>query len=227
MKIINKICGITMSIILISTMVKAGTYTRDTVVLKFKNNVDIVVVSESEEDMESALSYDLNEVFKDLKYKVRMSDDNTLTLVVDDEFGDRYLKDTTIVLKSRIVEDNNNDEYYEQRRKEREKYYRKRTRNYYNIDFGMNNYLQDGKFPDESNALYTVRPWGSWYIGTFALFKTNIAGPLNIEWGGGIDWYSFKFENGQIKNVGNDEQAEFLISASENIWRAVLSSSWE
>jgi len=34
--------------------------------------------------------------------------------------------------------------------------------------------------------------------------------------------YSFKFNNGQIVNVGNDESAEFLISAPENIWRAVF-----
>lgn len=34
--------------------------------------------------------------------------------------------------------------------------------------------------------------------------------------------YSFSFENGQITGVGNDTEAEFLISAPENIWRAVF-----
>jgi L-fuculose-phosphate aldolase len=34
--------------------------------------------------------------------------------------------------------------------------------------------------------------------------------------------YSFKFNNGQIINVGTDENAEFLISAPENVWRAVF-----
>ncbi len=34
--------------------------------------------------------------------------------------------------------------------------------------------------------------------------------------------YSFKFNNGQIVNVGSDENAEFLISAPETIWRAVF-----
>ena len=34
--------------------------------------------------------------------------------------------------------------------------------------------------------------------------------------------YSFSFENGHIKKVGNDSEAEFLISAKENIWRAVF-----
>lgn len=34
--------------------------------------------------------------------------------------------------------------------------------------------------------------------------------------------YSFSFENGRIASLGNDTEAEFLISAPENIWRAVF-----
>ena len=34
--------------------------------------------------------------------------------------------------------------------------------------------------------------------------------------------YSFSFENGKIMSVGNDANAEFLITASEDIWRAVF-----
>jgi L-fuculose-phosphate aldolase len=36
------------------------------------------------------------------------------------------------------------------------------------------------------------------------------------------DIYSFKFENGRITKTGHDAQAEFLITASESIWRAVF-----
>ncbi|MFA5060591.1 MAG: class II aldolase/adducin family protein [Candidatus Omnitrophota bacterium] len=34
--------------------------------------------------------------------------------------------------------------------------------------------------------------------------------------------FSFSFQNGQIAKVGSDENAEFLISASKDIWRAVF-----
>ena len=34
--------------------------------------------------------------------------------------------------------------------------------------------------------------------------------------------YSFRFENGRITKVGHDENAEFLVSAPANIWRAVF-----
>ena len=34
--------------------------------------------------------------------------------------------------------------------------------------------------------------------------------------------YSFHFQNGRIAQVGKDENAEFLISAPEGVWRAVF-----
>jgi len=34
--------------------------------------------------------------------------------------------------------------------------------------------------------------------------------------------YSFSFKNGAIVKVGNDENAEFLITANENIWKDVF-----
>jgi putative sterol carrier protein len=36
------------------------------------------------------------------------------------------------------------------------------------------------------------------------------------------DIHSFKFENGRITKTGKDDKAEFLITANENIWRAVF-----
>ena len=36
--------------------------------------------------------------------------------------------------------------------------------------------------------------------------------------------YSFRFENGRIIEVGQDDHAEFLINAPERVWRAVFNS---
>lgn len=201
-----------MSLLLACSMVNANPNISDTVVLKFRNNVNIVVITDGEEALESALSYDLNEILKDLKYKVKLDEDQSFYLVVDENFGERYLKDTVVVVETRIEdnEDEDEDYDYEARERERERRYRKRIRNYFLIDIGMNNYLEeDGSFPDESNALYTVRPWGSWYIGLATIFKTNVVGPLYLEWGGGIDWYSFKFENHRTRITKTDLGLDF------------------
>lgn len=63
------------------------------------------------------------------------------------------------------------------------------------FDLGMNNWLEDGKFPNDNNALYSVRPWGSWYFAINSIYDTKITGPLHLEWGVGVSWYNFKFEN--------------------------------
>lgn len=196
-----------MSLLMACTMINAAPVKQDTVILKFRNNVDIVVITEGDSELDDALAYDLNEILDDLKFKIQLGEDETYTLLVEDEFGERYLKDTAIVVESRIQQEDEDD--YEARRKERERRYRRRTRNFYNIDLGMNNYLEDGSFPDESNALYTVRPWGSWYINFSTLFKTNVVGPLYIEWGGGLDWYSFKFENTRTSITKTDQGLVF------------------
>lgn len=79
-----------------------------------------------------------------------------------------------------------------------------KVRHNLNFDFGMNNYLENGKFPDASGANYSVRPWGSWYVGINSNHKFHVGGPVFIEWGKGVSWYNFKFENNRIR-VESDE----------------------
>jgi len=52
--------------------------------------------------------------------------------------------------------------------------------------------------------------------------KTNMTMDLAVKLNETGQIYSFHFERGSIVRVGNDETAEFLISAPENIWRAVF-----
>ncbi len=82
---------------------------------------------------------------------------------------------------------------------DRRKRYQRGTRNLIRIDLGTNNYLEDGDFPDVDNALYSVKPFGSWYVGLNSINRTHVGGPLHIEWGGGISWYNFKFENAAVR----------------------------
>ena len=52
--------------------------------------------------------------------------------------------------------------------------------------------------------------------------KTNMTMDLAVKLNETGQIYSFHFEKGSIVRVGNDDEAEFLISAPENIWRAVF-----
>ncbi len=93
--------------------------------------------------------------------------------------------------------------------KEKRKRYRHGTHHDFQIDLGMNNWLEDGEFPNDNNALYAVRPWGSWYVALNAINDTRIVGPLHIEWGLGVSWYNFKFENEATRIREGDNVVEF------------------
>lgn len=52
--------------------------------------------------------------------------------------------------------------------------------------------------------------------------KTKMTMDLAVKLNETGQTYSFRFENGRIAGVGHDENAEFLITAPESIWRAVF-----
>ena len=52
--------------------------------------------------------------------------------------------------------------------------------------------------------------------------KTNMNMDLGIKLDETGQTYSFEFRQGRIAQVGHDEEAEFLVSAPEKVWRAVF-----
>ncbi len=63
-----------------------------------------------------------------------------------------------------------------------------------NFEFGLLNYLNDGDFPSSSD-LYELRPTASTFVGLTWNHTSYISGPLYLDWGGGISWYNFRFQN--------------------------------
>jgi hypothetical protein len=100
-------------------------------------------------------------------------------------------------------DDNDNGDW------EREKIRWHRTRQSFNFDLGLNNILEDGSFPDESGG-YAVRPWGSWYAGIASVQRSRVARNFFVEWGLGLNWYTFKFENDNTLIVKNDDGIIFM-----------------
>ncbi|MBL6448134.1 hypothetical protein JMN32_17580 [Fulvivirga sp. 29W222] len=83
------------------------------------------------------------------------------------------------------------------------------THNHFNIDLGTNNYLQDGEFPNDNDAPYSVKPFGSWYVSLRSINDTHIGGPLHLLWGPDVSWYNFKFENENIRLSKVNDQVIF------------------
>ncbi len=89
----------------------------------------------------------------------------------------------------------NNDRQYRNSSRDNRHYRGRRTSHSISFDLGTNNLLHDGKFPDSNNDLYTVKPFGSWYVGINSIQRTGISRKFFLEWGVGVSWYNFKFED--------------------------------
>lgn len=86
------------------------------------------------------------------------------------------------------------------------------THNDFSIDLGMNNYLQDGSFPDNNDAPYAVKPFGSWYVALKSINDTHVGGALHLLWGPEVSWYNFKFNDEAIRLSKINDQVLFVES---------------
>ncbi|MEQ9415627.1 MAG: hypothetical protein RIF39_17450, partial [Cyclobacteriaceae bacterium] len=94
-----------------------------------------------------------------------------------------------------VTYEGNDRSYRSNERHEGRSYRGRRTTSSINFDIGTNNFLSDGEFPDSNNDLYTVKPFGSWYVGINSVQRTRLSRKFFLEWGIGVSWYNFKFEN--------------------------------
>ena len=83
------------------------------------------------------------------------------------------------------------------------------------LEIGMNNYLENGDFPDANAAPYAVRPWGSWYVGLGWSRSNYLSKSFLIEWGGLFSWYNFKLEDDNIVINKGPDMVEFVPLPSE------------
>ncbi len=101
------------------------------------------------------------------------------------------------------------------------------TRQSVSFDLGTNNYLSNQKFPDSGTDLYTVRPWGSWYLAVNSVHRTRLARTFFLEWGLGLSMYNFKFQNDAVKVSKNPSSVVFNLDQRDVDFRkSKLSASY-
>jgi hypothetical protein len=189
-----------------STLIQAQTKPADSVVVKVGAASKITVTIGDKKDIETFKRYDFQALMNDLIKKVEEKDTASSNKSSSD-----YVKKDDPFNEKRSEGEAEESEWAKERAKEieqergvgrvvrteKEKRNHRRTYNSVNFDIGTNNYISDGKFPDQDNSLYTVKPWGSWYVGINSVQRTRLTNRLFLEWGLGVSWYNFKFENQQ------------------------------
>ncbi len=204
----------------------------DTILIELGQNSRIILVVKDQKDLEMIQNYDINKMLKDLKITIDSSADEVNYLQISDESGTRYLKDTTIIIndgsepvwrgeinignkrldvKTDDWEDLE-DEFEEDLEVKKYSYvenHKPRTKHSVNVELGMNNWLENGEFPNNNNRQYSVRPWGSWYLALASVHKSQVGGPLFVEWGFSASMYNWKFEDDGTILTKTDDDIEF------------------
>ncbi|MBX2947326.1 MAG: hypothetical protein KF725_15970 [Cyclobacteriaceae bacterium] len=176
----------------------------DTVVVELAKTSRVVFTIKDRKDLPTLRQYDFQALFTDILNRIESKPTETQTEPVQEPVTQQ-----PEIRREYEVITWDNDDNDEQWRKERSIRYARRSRHSINFDLGVNNYLNEGKFPDDNNELYAVRPWGSWYVGINSVQHTHVGGKLFIEWGAGLSWYNFKFQKDNILLSKTEDGVQF------------------
>ena len=197
--------------LLISYYSEAQEKKADTVIVSLAKTSKVVFTIEDRSDLELLRHYNFQALFDDILKKLDPPD--TIP-------GDSAQQNTVTTAEenweANDEEDDDDDKEWKEIVRQRE-HRRGRTWQSFNFDLGTNNYLSNGKFPDEQNAPYAVRPWGSWYVAASSIQRTRVGKKFFLEWGLGMSWYNFKFEQDNIVLTKTDDGVVFAPNISDAV----------
>jgi hypothetical protein len=181
----------------------------DTVIVSLAKTSKVVFTIQDRSDLEILKHYNFQNLFDDILIRLQASDtipvDTSATASVPSP--DSQEEDWSPPTSEK--NDGNTDEEWDA--KVRYKHRRGRTWQSFNFDLGTNNYVtSEGKFPDDNNELYSVRPWGSWYLGFSSIQRTRVTRNFFIDWGLGLSWYNFKFQSDNVLLQKTNDGVEFF-----------------
>lgn len=184
----------------------------DTVIVELAKTSRVIFTIKDRSDLEILKHYDFQQLFQDVLLKLEKNDTTALAT------RDSTQTDDVVTLDSDDTDDDDDWQRDDDDDDDDDQDWKNhfhgnrwgRTWQSFNFDLGTNNYLADGKFPDRDNALYSVRPWGSWYLAASSIQRTRLGSKMFIEWGVGLSWYNFKFQKDNIQIIKDDTGIEFV-----------------
>ncbi len=198
-----------LALLLSETYIQAQTKAADTVVIKVGEASKITFTIQNKNDLETLKKYNFQALMNDLINKLEEKD-TSANIHSSQDYLKKDSSENVSIIKS-SDEDAIEEENWNHSDHHKEKWHRRRTYQSFNFDLGTNNYLSSGKFPDHNNSLYTVKPWGSWYVGLNSVQRTRLANKFYLEWSLGASWYNFKFENEQTQISKDDNSVLFAL----------------
>ena len=193
----------------------------DTVIVELAKTSKVIFTIKDRSDLETLKHYNFQELFQDILTKLEANDTSALpkhdstdieveVAATEEKSEDWSLHSRNDDDGDRDNDDDDDDDYDNWNEHGIHGNRWGRTWQSFNLELGTNNYLSDGKFPDSNNELYSVRPWGSWYVGLASIQRTRLGKKFFLEWGLGVNWYNFKFQKDNILIQKDDNGITFV-----------------
>lgn len=212
----------------------------DTVIIEINENSKIVIYTSSRADLSALQGYDINQMIRDLNSQLG---DSVEYLVIENDRGTTYVDEgrtssgdidglrldlggLQVQVDPDELEDFDEDDWYRRKKVSYDVERADRTTHHFNVDIGLNNWIEDGEFPDGNNSPYSIKPFGSWYVGLNSTNRTWVAGPIFIEWGLGLNWYNWKLQDPDFRFVETDINTDLVSNPNQSGKKSKLTASY-
>jgi hypothetical protein len=95
-------------------------------------------------------------------------------------------------------------------------YPRRGTESFFNVYLGLNQFIEDGELPN-SDDLYSLHPINSTYLALNFDNITRIFKPLYLEWGVGLSYQDFSFDNTRVEIVKDKDAGSITFTEVPDI----------
>lgn len=211
------------------------TFTSDSIIVEFGKSGKVVIIVDNKEDFEKLKSMNINEIIRELDL-AQNEETGELTIVeIKDKNGN--MKEVVKVTENgmetevyiggmRVLVDDSGVNTKVKIESGLKKKSDPPFRTFFNVDLGVNNYLNsDGQFPTSDNP-YAVKGWGSWNVGLNWMAAQRISKGFYWNFGIGFQFYNFKFENRDFQAVRGDGMIEFDQRTDVDGFKSKISASY-
>jgi hypothetical protein len=207
---------------------------KDSILIEFGNSGKIILIVDSQEDFEKLKSMNVNQIIQDLELELDEESGELTVVEIRHKDGNKEIirvhedGPETRVSVGRwrvLVDESGRKTQVKVETVPKEKKEEPAFRTYFNLDMGVNNYFGDGSIPG-GEATYGVKGWGSWNVGINWMASQRLEKGRYWDFGIGVQWYNFKFENRGYQAVNGDYGMEFINRTDVDGFKSKISASY-
>ena len=212
---------------------KDSVTSKDSVIVEFGASGKIIMVVDNKEDFEKLKAMDVNQIIRELDLELDESGELTVVEIKHKDGNKeiiRVLEDgpETKVSVGRwrvVVDESGRNTQLKVETVPKTKKDEPDFRTYFNADLGINNYFINGDLSG-GEVDYAVKGWGSWNVGINWMASQRLRKGTYWDFGLGVQWYNFKFENRDNQVVNGPDGIEILERNDVNGFKSKISASY-